>query len=489
MSARRAARPRRVAPTALAVILLGCTAPNAATGQSGFTLFMPPGEEARIGRQEHPKVLARFGGVYDALETGAYVAAIGGRLAHHAGRPGLRYTFTVLNTPTVSAFAVPGGYIYVTRGLIALANSEAELAGVLAHEIGHIVARHTAQRYSRAVVAQLGTAVLGAVTGSREVGQLAQLGSELYLKSFSRKHEFEADTLGVKYLLATGYEPSAQALFLESLIQHKQLETALAGKRGGEPEAGFLSTHPRTPERVRRAIAAAGGGDSGRPRRRQEYLERIDGLLYGDDAAQGFVRGRAFYHPMMRFAFEVPPGFRLVNTIERLIAKGPDGALVVLDGADKPVRGDVMTYLTRVWAPGLALRDVELLDINGFRAATGRGTVRSRPRAMDIRLIAIRFRPDIVLRLSLITPHRLSAALSEDLRRMTYSFRALSEAEAAALRPQRIKVVTVQPGDSLESLAARMPFPDFRSERLRTLNRLPPGAPLTPGQRLKTVVE
>ena len=478
-----------MAPMALALVLLGCSAPNSATEPSRFALFMPPGEEARIGRQEHPKILARFGGVSDELETGAYVAAIGGRLAHHSGRPDLRYTFTVLNTPTVNAFAVPGGYVYVTRGLIALANNEAELAGVLAHEIGHVVARHTAQRFSRAVVAQLGSAVLGALTGSREVGQLAQLGGELYLKSFSREQEFEADTLGVKYLLATGYEPSAQAHFLEGLIVHAELENLLAGTPGGEPEAGFLSTHPRTPERVRRAITAAGGGDSGQPRRRQEYLDRIDGLLYGDDAAQGFVRGRAFYHPVMRFTLEVPPGFRLFNTVERLIAKGPDGALVMLDDADTSVRGDVMTYLTQVWAPGLALRDVELLDINGFRAATGRGTVGSRQGAMDLRLIAIRFRPDIVLRLSLITPPRLGAALSEDLRRMTYSFRALSEAEAAALRPRRLKVLTVQPGDSLDSLAARMPFPDFRSERLRTLNRLPRGASLTPGQRLKTVVE
>ena len=488
----RGRRPFLTKLTGLVVALAfaaGCTTTNPATGQQDFTLFMPEGEEARIGADEHPKILARFGGAYDDPEIGAYVAGIGGRLVHNTERPDIPFRFTVLNTPGVNAFAVPGGYVYVTRGLVALANSEAELAGVLAHEIGHVVARHTAQRYSRAAAAQLGTALLGAVTGSRQIGQLAQIGSELYLSSFSRDQEFEADLLGVRYLVNTGYEPAAQAHFLESLILHKDLEAKLAGEEGREPEASFFSTHPRTPERVQRAIAAAGGGDGGRPALREEYLARIDAMLYGDDAEQGFVRGRQFLHPVMRFALEVPPGYRLFNTTRQLIAKGPQKALIVLDDAGKKAHPDPFVYLTSIWAARLSLQEAERIDINGFEAATGRSSINTKHGPMNLRLIAIRFRPKTILRMSFITPPQLVTALSEAHRRATYSFRALSEAEAARLRPYRMRIITVGVGDTVESLAARMPYEDFRIERFRALNGLKAYQRLTPGQRAKIVVE
>ena len=473
---------------AAAVLLAGCTEINPATGREGFTLFMPPAEEARVGAEEHPKVVARFGGVHDDTELGAYVAGIGSRLGHHAAPNGSQFRFTVLNSPVVNAFALPGGYVYVTRGLVALANSEAELAGVLAHEIGHVTARHTAERYSRAVVTQLGTALLGAIVQSRELAQLANIGGELYLAGFSREQEFEADQLGVRYLQSTGYDAAAEARFLESLILEKELANKLAGAEGREPEAAFFSTHPRTPERVARAIAAA-GGDGGGQVRRDAYLGRIDGLLFGDDAAQGFVRGRAFFHPVMGFAFEVPPSFRLFNTARRLIAKGPQGALIVLDDAGPKTHPDILAYLTRVWAPRLGLREVERLDINGFAAATGFTRVATAGGTRDLRLIAIRFRPDTILRLQFATPPALTARLSEDLRRTTYSFRALGAREAAALKPLRIRVVRVAPGDTVASLAARMRYDDLRLERFTALNRLNAGVALEPGERVKLVVQ
>lgn len=205
---------------ALGLLLLsvpGCVTTNPATGQQELTPFMSPAEESRIGAEEHPKMVARFGGVYDDIEIGAYVAEIGGRLVKNSELPNQEFRFTVLNSPDVNAFALPGGYVYVTRGLLALANSEAEFAGVLAHEIGHVTARHAAQRYNRAIATSLGTAILGAIVQSSGVDQLAQLGGELYLKGFSREQEFQADTLGVRYMSRAGYNPEAQASFLRSL--------------------------------------------------------------------------------------------------------------------------------------------------------------------------------------------------------------------------------------------------------------------------------
>ena len=250
----------RIVGVVVAFLLLAavpsCT-PNPATGQQDFTLFMSESEESRIGAQEHSKIIDRYGGVYDDLEIGAYVAEIGGRLAANSERANASFTFTVLNTPDVNAFALPGGYVYVTRGLIALANSEAELAGVVAHEIGHVIARHTAQRYSRAAATQIGATLLGALVGSREVGDLLQVGGQLYLLSFSRSQEFEADTLGIRYLNRTGYDPVAEAQFLQNLGREKDLQNRLAKRDARDRQSDFLATHPNTPERVQRAIAAA----------------------------------------------------------------------------------------------------------------------------------------------------------------------------------------------------------------------------------------
>ncbi len=170
-----------------------------------------------MGRQEHPKVVAEFGGVYDDAELGGYVAMIGGALVANSELPRYAFTFTILNSPVINAFALPGGYVYVTRGLMALANSEAELAGVLAHEIGHVTARHPAQRYSRGVIANLGVTLLGILTDNPQVNQVAQIGGGLYLMRFSREEEYESDLLGVGYLSRTGYNPWGQARFLKSL--------------------------------------------------------------------------------------------------------------------------------------------------------------------------------------------------------------------------------------------------------------------------------
>ncbi|HEM46852.1 MAG TPA: peptidase, partial [Alphaproteobacteria bacterium] len=182
----------------LALGATGC-AVNPATGESGLMLVSSD-QERRIGAEEHPKIIKEFGGVYDDPRVAGYAASIGGRLAQVTEQPDTSYTFTVLDNPIVNAFALPGGYVYITRGLMALAENEAELAGVLGHEIGHVVARHSSQRRSTAILAQIGAGLLGAATGSSAIGNLAATGAGVYLRSFSRDQELEADRLGVRYL-------------------------------------------------------------------------------------------------------------------------------------------------------------------------------------------------------------------------------------------------------------------------------------------------
>jgi predicted Zn-dependent protease len=486
---------KRLIPLACALALAsGClSTPNPATGGQDFTPFMSPAKEARIGADEHPKILARFGGVYQDPAIGGYVAEVGGRVMAHAGAQRQAFRFTVLNSPQVNAFALPGGYVYVTRGLLALANSEAQLAGVLAHEVGHVVARHTAQRYNRAIFTSLGAAVLGAVTGNRLVDQLVQIGGELYLKGFSRDQEFEADTLGVRYMAGAGYDAGAQARFLAAMGSHSALERQIAGAQGRDPIADFFATHPRSEDRVQRAIAAAQGSASaaGAPRRRERYLDTIQGLIYGDDPAQGLVRGRVFSHPKLGFSFTVPPGYRLINTDQAVFAKGPNGAAIKFDGAKREDAGrDVLSYLSRVWAARLSLVEVERITVNGMPAATGQTMVKARGGGKaNLRLVAIRFARDRIVRFMMLTPFADLDRLRPELQRTTFAFRRLGRAERPWLKPLRLRLVRYGPGDSIEALAAKLPLEGYKVARFRTLNGLGPNDRPRPGIRLKTVAE
>ena len=484
---------RRLVPLALAAslaVLGACTSINPATGERQFTAFMSPAKEAAVGAEEHPKMLKRFGGAYDDPSIGGYAAEIGGRLVHHPDFANQRFTITVLNSPEVNAFALPGGYVYVTRGLMALANSEAELASVLAHEIGHVAARHTAERFSQAMIAQLGTVVLGAVTESRQVADLAQLGAGLYLAGYSREQEFEADQLGVRYLARTGYDPRAAEGFLTSLGREHRLQARIEGEEAVR-DYGFFATHPRTVERVQRAIAAAtaSGAPLDAPHRQAEYLDRLDGMVFGDSAEQGFVRGRTFSHPGLRLTFTAPPGFRLINTTQAVFAEGPAEAIIRLDSAGEDARADPYDYLSRDWARGVGLRDLERLTINGLRAATARAQIFRFDGSLDLRLVAIRLDRDTMIRLLFSTPDGLSAALSTAYRRTTHSVRRLSPAEAADLKPLRLSIRTVRPGDTERTFAERMVVPDLPLEWFRTLNALDPGESLRPGRRVKVITE
>jgi len=478
-----------LAAAALALSLAGCTV-NPATGRSSFTGFMSEGEETRVGAENHPKVLEEFGGAAGGPELAAYVSSIGKLLASTSERPDVPFTFTVLNSPIVNAFAIPGGYIYVTRGLLALANDEAELAGVMAHEIGHITARHSAQRYSQSVLAQLGLIGLGVVTGSSALVNLAGAGAAVYLQSYSRDQEFEADTLGVRYLGRTNYDPKAMSAFLASLLADSRFEATLAGNPAEADQYNIMATHPRTIDRVERAIAAANQAPVTEPiLGRDIYLDKIDGLLYGDDPAQGLIKGRRFTHPALKLEFTVPEGYRLRNSAKAVLAEGPQDAQITFDAAPSGYGGDMASYLANVWAAKIRLDGVQPITIDGMAAATATAAVDTRQGRAFVRLYAIRFATGGIYRFLCVGPIGAAESFDQGFRSTAASFRRLSDAEARALRPMRIRVVTVRGNDTVASLARAMPFEDHREERFRVLNGLGPNDALTPGQRVKLIVE
>ena len=459
--------------------LAGC-AINPATGGSMFSL-MSPEEERRIGAQEHPKAVQAFGGLYQNPELARYIEGIGQLLVQTTETPNEKFTFVVLDSDIVNAFALPGGYIHVTRGLLALANNEAEAAGVIAHEIGHVVARHGAARASAATLGGIGAA-LGAIVLGDLGAQLGQQAAGAGVASYSRGQEYEADSLGVRYLRRAGFDPEAMADFLASLQAQSELAAQIAG--GRDNGGSIMASHPRTQDRVQAAIKEA---NSGVPPRnpiedREVYLRKIDGMIYGDSPNHGLVRGNRFAHPTLQFGFEVPRNFKLTNQADRVVARGPQNTMIqfsqVRDSATP------LDYLRNI-----RVGNIETLTVNGMAAATGtlRGNTQQGP--TELRVVAIRFDSNALYQFLFLVPVQLVSQLDGELRQTVNSFHRLSAQEAAALRPLRIQVAQVRPGDTIESLAERTAFADHKLQRFMVLNGLREGASLRPGQLIKLVVE
>lgn len=450
---------------------------------------VPQAEHARAAEQ-HPQLVAQLGGAQSGA-TADYVARVGQKIAAAAGLPG-SCSFTLVNTDVVNAFAVPGCYVYVTRGLLGIVNSEAELASVLGHEVGHVVADHADRRQNTATVSGLGSLAVGVLTGSAELAQLAGQAAQLYTLSYSREQEHESDELGIRYLRAAGYDPYAAADMLEALLRHDRLR---AETTGGDAETipAWARTHPLTADRIARATATAratGVAPRALPEQEAPYLAAVDGLLYGDDPAQGFVVGRRFAHPKLRIAFEVPPGFSLSNTPQAVLIDGPAGVRGQFSGGE-PATG-LGAYATGILrsvlgeaATGAELGAPQPTSINGLDAIVQSARVATPNGRIDVTVAAYQA-SERAYHFVMLTP--VGAGHQGALDALIRSFRTLSAAEAASLRPRHIEVVTVQPGETINSLAARMAFDDDRVERFLALNNRGPDQPLRPGERVKVVV-
>lgn len=473
---------------ALPLLLLAACSTNPATGERMFSLMSPETEQS-TGDQEHPKLVQEFGGEIKDAEVKRYVDSVGQLLARTSELPDQKFSFTVLDSDIVNAFALPGGYVHITRGLMALANNEAELAGVMAHEIGHVTGRHAAQRYSQAMGANILSTILGIGLGG--IGQqLGQAAGSYYLAGYSQDQEFQADSLGVRYLRRAGYDVQAMADFLASLRAQSQLEATLAGQSPGTvDESNIMASHPRTLDRVQRATAEAGVGAPVKDpiEARDIYLRKIHGMIYGDSPEQGYVRGQRFIHPALRFSFDVPSGFKLNNTASAVKANGPNGAGILFDMKPLGSNSSMASYIQQALGGNKA--QIENITVNGMEGATAAISGNTSAGQRTIRLVAIRFDQTRVARMVFVTTPQQAQSLSEALRTTTYSFRKLTAQEAAAVQPQRIQIVRVRAGDTVDSLAARMAFPDRKVERFRVLNGLQANEGVTSGQLIKIVVE
>lgn len=468
-------------------LITGCST-NPATGKKQFTALMSPAQENEVGAAEHKKIAVQYG-FYDNQAVQAYVQEVGARVTQNTERPDVQYKFFVIDSPIVNAFALPGGYVYVSRGLLALADNEAELAAVLAHETGHITARHSAERYSHSVLTSLGAAVISAAVDSGGVSQALGLGSNLYLSSYSRSQENEADTLGLRYMTRGGYDAGAMAGFLDSLRRETALESRLEG-REQQPGASYLSTHPATEERVAKTAAEAAQYKQGGTTNHDRYLDVMRGLIYGDSPRQGYVRGQGFFHPGMGFGFEAPAGYRIVNQPAQVVAASRNsGVIMVFDLVSNKGQGDPLSYMTGSWMKGEPLDKPERVTIGGMPAATASFAGSVNGRKMNIRVVAIQWSDKQMARFQIGIPDGVSGDELNAIKTTTYSFHRLSDQEKSSLKPYKIEIVTAGPGDTAASLARRQAVRELQEEYFRVYNEIKPGQEIQAGRRYKLIVE
>ncbi len=450
------------------------------------------------GAKAHPELLNEFGGIYAGPQAD-YVRRVGQRIAVQSNLSNSQSDFTIslLNSPANNAFAIPGGYVYVTRQLLGLMNDEAELASVLGHETGHVAARHSQRRQSAATrngilgaLGQLGVGLL--LGGNSQVGQLLSrgigTGAQALTLKFSRSQEFEADDLGVAYLARAGYDPRASSTMLASLAAQSALDARSRGQAGRSTPT-WASSHPDPASRVSRAAqkASATRITTG-ARNRDVFLNALNGTLYDDDPKQGVIEGQVFRHPDLRLTFTVPNGFAMSNGAQAVTISGSSGQAQFTSAA---FNGDLRAYVASAFSAlaggqgTMPTGEVQSTQINGINAAYSTVRANTQSGQVDVTIFAYAFEANRAYHFVVIAPAGQGIGPFSSLVR---SVRRMTTAEAAAVKPRMIRVVTVKAGDTIASMASRMAYSTMQSERFLTLNALRAGTALRTGQRVKLVV-
>ena len=474
--------------TSCVIALAGC-ATNPVTGKSDFVL-MSEEQEIALGRQYSPQVLKETP-AYEDVELAAYVQRVGEQVAAQSHRANLIYRFTVLDSADVNAFALPGGYIYITRGLLAYLNSESQLAAVLGHEIGHVTARHSVRQQSTATATGLLGAVLAGASGVRGAGDLANIAGTAIVRGYGREHELEADRLGAEYLARSNYDPQAMLQVIKVLKDQETFELQRAKDEGREPRVyhGLFSTHPANDQRLQEVVAAADKfrTPTAQTNNAEEFLRRMEGMTFGDGEREGIRRGNRFYHRELDFALEFPEGWRIENRPHSLMAQSPDNeGLMQFSMQDLNQRVPPQEFL-RQRLNVQNLRNGEAIESDGMSGYTGLADQSTPFGRLPVRLIVL-YRGDQALLFAGLSkspgqPYRYDAQILQTAR----SFHRLRENERTLAQAQRLQVIRATPSTRFASLAQESPIPNHPEAQLRLLNgHYPTGEP-APGELLKIV--
>lgn len=449
----------------LIFFLTASCAINPVTGRQELSLISEQ-QEIALGRETDVEVKKQYG-IYNDQSLNEYVKRVGMTLTPHTHRPQLEHHFSVLDTPVVNAFAVPGGYVYVTRGILAMMNSEAELAVILSHELGHVNARHTARKLSQLYVVQLGLAVGSALseTFAKHSG-LASIGIQLLFLKFSRDDERQADTLGVEYSRKSGYNPSEMIGFFSSLQK-------LGDLSGGRSLPGFLSTHPLTSERIHNVEAMLEKKDNQLLIKKDFFLHQIDNIVYGDDPRQGYAEGNTFYHPQMRFYFSFPQNWKLQNTPTQAVITPEDGNAAVILQAEES-SDDLVNYAQKTASAieGRQFLAEERRVINGMQSYHQLyDVVQQDNETLRMRLSFIRKGSSIFSFMALSTAQNFRRYDSQ-FKITVDSFNDLKDGTHINRRPVRIQLIGANGKQSLSEIFGQAGIKEDLWPKIALLNRM-----------------
>lgn len=458
--------------------LLSC-ATNPVTGKKELSL-LSYNEEIRLGREADKEIVASYG-LYDDPEVAEYVDQLGQRMARISHRPDLEFHFRVLDNPVINAFALPGGYVYITRGILAYMNSEAELAGVIGHEIGHITARHSAKQYTRAKLAEVGFGV-GYIFSKefRRFSDAAQLGVGLLFLRFSRDQERQSDHLGVEYSTKVGYDATHMSDFFGTLNRLQEVS--------GQDLPGWFSTHPNPEDREAKTLQMAKErqqqyASKGFKVERDHYLDLIEGIVFGEDPRQGFVEKGYFYHPTLDFQFPVPADWQLSNTPQQvqIINKSQDAAILFTLSQQPSARAAAEKFVNDT--QGRLIRS-DYTKIKGLKAESRVTDVQQQQDNLRVLSYFIEKDNKVFVFHGFCSPGKFTSHESTFRYTMT-NFDRLRNKAAKSVKPTRVKVVKVAKGGVLKNVLERYPKGNLTVEKLAILNGMSLTEKLKPGNRIK----
>jgi predicted Zn-dependent protease len=455
---------------------------NPVTGKRQLMLLSKD-QEVSMGKEADPDIVATYG-LYPSPELQKFINQKGQQMAKLSHRPDLPYEFKILDSPIVNAFAVPGGYVYFTRGIMAHLNSEAEFAGVLGHEIGHIAARHSAQQYSKQMVAQVGLAVGSIVSPTfARFSDIAQTGAGLLFLKYGRDAERQSDELGVEYSTKIGYDAKQMAKFFLTLKRMQQ-------SSGGEQIPVFMSTHPDPGERNEKVAQLADQwqkktNGSSYAVSRNNYLKMIDGIIYGDDPKQGYVDGQVFFHPELKFSFPVPQGWQIENTPQQVnMAPSSGDAVIIFSLEQASSLGEAAEALVSRY--GLSVKSSQRNTINGLNSIRILATQASQGQEVYVVVHLIDYNNTIYDFIAATTAQRLSA-YEPVADKVAQGFARLTDPARINVEPKRINIVEVQSRASLNQTLASFGITSDKMEEHAVLNGMELADVVSAGMLIKII--
>ena len=448
------------------LIVTGCVQ-NKATGDRQLVILSQD-EENNIGAREHPKIIKAFGGIYEDNNLQEYINNIGNRLAANSELPDIRWTFTILDSPVVNAFALPGGYIYVTRGLISLANDESEIASVIGHEIAHVTARHTAERHAKATISGLGLEILDIVIGRPIVSNLANIGMQGILSSFSRSQELEADKLGIRYIKKSNYDTEGSTRFLSRL----DVLTKISNEKNSNLINSIFATHPKTLDRIQYSKTLATNLSADVLRNKEKFLFAIDNMVYGDSSKHGVIRDNLFLHLDLNFKFEVPKDYKIDNQENAVISNNKDNTVIVIfDGLINQESISLIEIVeANIGRSRLYNYDEFLINNRVAISVEDKSLVNYNGAKYNRKVYLIAWNNKRVWRFTVLSaPNLLDNSILE-AENIVMSFDSLSNYDRKIAQPSRIKIIKVLEGDTINSLSQNMAVSKNKKELFCVLN-------------------